>query len=102
MKELDQFMAIAKTTYNETMRKWKEGGGGIIGYFCPNVPEEMIIAAGMLPFRLRAPESTSTTDAERYLSSLNCSYCRHVVDEGIKGKYDFLYSVRIQLEPITY
>lgn len=90
MKELDPFLEVAATTYNASMERWTAGGGKIVGYFCPNVPEELIIAAGLLPFRLRAPESTETTDAEKYLNSLNCSYCRHVVDEGLKGRLDFM------------
>ncbi|MBT8341599.1 MAG: 2-hydroxyacyl-CoA dehydratase [Desulfatitalea sp.] len=90
MKALKPFLEIAKSTYNLYMKAWKENGGKIVGYLCPNVPEELLIAANLLPFRLRAPESTETTDAEKYLNSLNCSYCRHVVDEGLKGKYDFM------------
>lgn len=90
MKELDRFMEITKTTYNDTMKAWKEGGGKIVGYFCTNVPEELIVAAGMLPYRLRAPESRDTSEADRYTTYLNCTYCRHVVDDALQGNYDFL------------
>ena len=90
MKELDRFMEITKTTYNETMKAWKEGGGKIVGYFCTNVPEELIMAAGMLPYRVRSPESRDTSEADRYTTYLNCTYCRHVVDDALLGNYDFL------------
>jgi len=90
MTELSQFSDLARTTYNLDMQKWKERGGRIVGYFCPNVPEEIILAAGMLPYRLRAPESRDTTEADRYTTYLNCTYCRHTVDEALLGKYNFL------------
>ncbi len=90
MKELDRFMEITKATYNDTMKQWKEGGGRIVGYFCTNVPEELVMAAGMLPYRLRAPESRDTSEADRYTTYLNCTYCRHVVDDALLGNYDFL------------
>jgi benzoyl-CoA reductase subunit C len=90
MRELDRFMEIVKTTCNETMKAWKEGGGKIVGYFCTNVPEELIMAAGMLPYRVRSPESRDTSEADRYTTYLNCTYCRHVVDDALLGNYDFL------------
>ncbi len=90
MKELERFMEITKATCNDTMKAWKEGGGKIVGYFCTNVPEELIMAAGMLPYRLRAPESRDTSEADRYTTYLNCTYCRHVVDDALLGNYDFL------------
>ena len=90
MRELDRFMEIVKTTCNETMKAWKDGGGRIVGYFCTNVPEELIMAAGMLPYRVRSPESRDTSEADRYTTYLNCTYCRHVVDDALLGNYDFL------------
>lgn len=36
----------------ETARAWKRGGGTVVGYFCDNVPVELILAAGCLPFRI--------------------------------------------------
>jgi benzoyl-CoA reductase/2-hydroxyglutaryl-CoA dehydratase subunit BcrC/BadD/HgdB len=36
----------------EELKRFKEGGGKIIGTFCVMVPEEIIYAAGMIPIRL--------------------------------------------------
>jgi benzoyl-CoA reductase/2-hydroxyglutaryl-CoA dehydratase subunit BcrC/BadD/HgdB len=33
-------------------REWKGRGGKVVGYFCDIVPEELISAAGFLPYRL--------------------------------------------------
>ncbi|MEW6440903.1 MAG: 2-hydroxyacyl-CoA dehydratase family protein [bacterium] len=90
MKELAIFMDCVKKTLNPTMEAWKNSGKKIIGYVCTNVPEEIILAAGMLPYRIRAPESREVSESDRYLTYLNCSYCRHLVSEALGGKYDFL------------
>lgn len=90
MEELGRFLDATTTTCNDAMWRWKEQGGKIIGYVCSSVPEEIILAAGMLPYRIRAPESRETSEADRYTTYLNCSYCRHVIDEALRGRYDFL------------
>lgn len=90
MEALNRFMDLTRTTYNEAIREWKTGEGKIVGYLCTNVPEEIILAAGMLPYRIRAPESRNTSESDRYLTYLNCSYCRHIVDDVLLGRYDFL------------
>jgi len=90
MHPLERFREMSRATLNTTAQDWKNRGGRIVGYVCTNVPEEILLAAGALPFRLRAPESRDTSDADRYTTYLNCTYCRHLVDEGIKGRYDFL------------
>ena len=90
MKELEYFIDIVNEQENDTVKKWRKTGGKIVGYVCPNVPEEIIMAAGALPYRLRPRESKETSEGDRYTSYLNCAFCRHVVDEGLRGKYDFL------------
>lgn len=90
MEELERFAELGRDTLNPEMRRWKEAGGKIVGYFCTNVPEELFLAAGLMPYRIRAPESRDTSEADRHTTYLNCTYCRHVVDEALLGKYDFL------------
>jgi benzoyl-CoA reductase/2-hydroxyglutaryl-CoA dehydratase subunit BcrC/BadD/HgdB len=90
MKELEYFIDIVNEQENDTVKKWRKTGGKIVGYVCPNVPEEIIMAAGALPYRLRPRESKDTSEGDRYTTYLNCTFCRHVVDEGLRGKYDFL------------
>jgi len=90
MDELERFAELSRATLNPEMRRWKEAGGKIVGYFCTNVPEELILAAGVMPYRIRAPESRDTSEADRHTTYLNCTYCRHVVDEALRGNYGFL------------
>ncbi len=50
-------------------RAWRQAGGRVVGYLCDNVPEELILAAGFLPYRLSGdPQfSTSIKPLERYV-----------------------------------
>jgi benzoyl-CoA reductase/2-hydroxyglutaryl-CoA dehydratase subunit BcrC/BadD/HgdB len=90
MKELQYFTDIINEQENETVKQWKQRGGKVVGYICPNVPEEIIMVAGALPYRMRSRESKETSEGDRYTTYLNCTFCRHVSDEGMRGKYDFL------------
>ena len=92
-KALDTFKEATQTILNPVLKKWVDGGGKVVGYFCSYGPEEVITAAGMVPMRVRATGSTSTELADAYLSSINCSFCRHAFNAGLKGDYGFLEGV---------
>lgn len=92
-KALDTFKEATQTIVNPVLQKWIDGGGKVMGYFCSYGPEEIITAAGMVPMRVRATGSTSTELADAYLSSINCSFCRHAFNAGLSGEYDFLEGV---------
>jgi len=89
-KAFDRLSDVASTLVNPEMRRWKEEGGGIVGYFCSAMPVEMITAAGLLPFRVRATGSTGTELSDSYFSSINCSFPRHAFNMALRGEYDFL------------
>lgn len=90
MEELRIFEESIRTTLNPALQAYRDAGGKIVGYFCTNVPHELILAAGALPYRIRAPESRELDESDRYMTYQNCSYCRHVVNEALKGRYEFL------------
>jgi len=92
-KALDTFKEATQTILNPVLKKWVDGGGKVMGYFCSYGPEEIITAAGMVPMRVRGTGSTSTELADAYLSSINCSFCRHAFNMGLSGEYDFLEGV---------
>jgi bzd-type benzoyl-CoA reductase N subunit len=92
-KALDTFKEATQTILNPVLKKWIDGGGKVMGYFCSYGPEEIITAAGIVPMRVRATGSTSTELADAYLSSINCSFCRHAFNAGLSGDYDFLEGV---------
>ena len=89
-KALQEFTEATETLVNPALRRWREQGGKVVGYFCSYVPEEIITAAGFVPFRMRATGSTGTELADAYLSSINCSFTRYCLNMGLQGEYDFI------------
>ncbi len=92
-KNLDAFREAADTIVNPQLQKYMDNGGKVMAYWCCYAPEELITAAGMVPFRVRATGSTGTEEADAYVSSINCSFCRHAFNMGLNGNYDFLEAV---------
>ncbi len=92
-KALEVFEEATQTLLNPSLKKWKENGGKIIGCYCSYIPEEIITAAGYVPFRMRGTTSTGTDLADACMSSINCSFSRHSLDLGLRGEYSFLDGV---------
>ena len=86
----DKFAKIAGGLMNTEIENWKKQGGKVMGYLCPVIPEELIVAAGLLPFRIRGTGSTSTSIADAYYNDVNCDFPRHCFNQALLGKYDFL------------
>ncbi|MCJ7520679.1 MAG: 2-hydroxyacyl-CoA dehydratase family protein [Dehalococcoidia bacterium] len=89
-KVFAQFSEATETLLNPALQSWKEQGKKIVGYFCSTVPEELIAAAGLAPFRMRATGSTSTEESDAYYSSINCSFPRHCFNLALIGEFKFL------------
>lgn len=85
-----QLSEVAQILANEETRGWKDKGNKVIGYFCCSMPDEIITAAGMLPFRIRGTGSEGTELADTFFSSINCSFPRHAFNMALKGEYNFL------------
>ena len=83
----------AQTLENPWIREWKEQGGNVVGYFCSSMPEELLTAAGLLPFRMRATGNTGTDLSDVYLSSINCSFVKHCLNAALAGDLKFLDGV---------
>lgn len=67
-------------------RAWKARGGKVVGYRCLTVPEELILAAGMLPHPLYGtPDPVGPADA--YFQSCSCELVRNLFDRALAGKY---------------
>ena len=66
---------------------------GCMPYFCP---EELVHAAGMIPFGLWGAE-TRVSEAERYLPAFICSIVQTTLELGIRGEYNGLSAVMIPI-----
>jgi benzoyl-CoA reductase subunit C len=87
---LDELTAIAGTLYSPHIEQWKAQGKKVLAYNCSYMPEEIIHAAGLLPFRLKGTGCGGTAMADSYLAPVNCSFCRACLELLMQGKYDFL------------
>ncbi|MEJ5185998.1 MAG: 2-hydroxyacyl-CoA dehydratase family protein [Candidatus Geothermincolales bacterium] len=82
--------ARASQIETEYVRRFKEGGGKVVGYGCVATPVEIVEAAGLLPYRIKAFGHPDTSLGDSYLSRFNCRFCRACLSLGLDGSYDFL------------
>lgn len=87
---LEKMLRTASDLTNPALLDFKEKGGRVMGYYCPFVPEELFIAGGFLPFRIRGTGSVETDRADAYFNTLNCCFVRHSFNQLLLGRYDFL------------
>ncbi len=80
---------------HEYAKDWKQRTGNkVMGCFCSYVPEEILVAADILPVRvLGSHEPQNVT--EPYLFGMYCPFCRDVLAQGLKGRYDYLDGITI-------
>lgn len=90
MSALDELTKLADSLENKAAKDWKSQGKKVVGFFCSYVPEEILYAADVLPYRVAARGCTETTSADVYLTHLNCSFVRSCLEYALEGKYDFL------------
>ncbi len=86
---------IARSIYNPYVEDWKNQGKKVIGYPCTYVPEEIIHASSMLPFRLRGIGTTSLSIGDTYFGPVICSFPKAILQLAGEGKYNFLDGVII-------
>jgi benzoyl-CoA reductase subunit C len=73
--------------------EWKKQGKPVIGVMSSYVPEEVITAAGMLPWRIAGTFREDLEAARVYRGDSTCSYCNHVLELFLNGELDFLDGV---------
>ena len=62
---------------------------GVLPYFCP---EELVYAAGMLPFGLWGAEMQAN-ESKRYFPAVICSLLHTALDLGLRGALNGLFAV---------
>ena len=71
-------------------REWKgKNKKSVIGYFCSYTPEEIIFAAGALPYRIFNTEGPNNR-ADAHLQAYSCSLVRGALEDGLSGNLEFL------------
>jgi benzoyl-CoA reductase subunit C len=90
MSALEELSQIASGIENPYLESWTAQGKKAIGFFCSHVPEEVLYAAGVLPYRLRAPGCADTSSADVYMGHVNCTFVRSCLEYIFTGRFDFL------------
>ncbi|MFX1329028.1 MAG: 2-hydroxyacyl-CoA dehydratase subunit D [Promethearchaeota archaeon] len=88
--ENDPFLNISQMIINPYIKEWQENNKKVIGHYCTYIPEELLYAADLLPFRIRATGHEHTDLADIYMVRFTCSFIRATLDMALRGIYDFL------------
>ncbi|MEW6742206.1 MAG: benzoyl-CoA reductase, bzd-type, subunit N [Planctomycetota bacterium] len=80
---------------HEYAREWrKKTGGKVLGCFCTYVPEEILVAADVLPVRLLGSHQPQNV-TEPHIFGMFCPFCRDVLAQGLQGRYEYLDGIMI-------
>ena len=90
LKHLIEFENLLQETENALVRKAKAEGRILIGMNCYQLPEVLLNLPGCTAVRMRAPHTSSLEIGTYYMTSLNCEYCRALVERCMEGGYNFL------------
>jgi benzoyl-CoA reductase/2-hydroxyglutaryl-CoA dehydratase subunit BcrC/BadD/HgdB len=88
---LKEFETIASTGYRDIASRLPKGCVPI-GFFCPFVPEELIHAAGALPFRLMGG-ATKMSHVQAHLPPNCCHLAKSSLESLLQGELDFLRGI---------
>ena len=86
MNPLENLRSIAQSPYAYAQSSTAKP---FLGYFCSYVPEEIITAAGAIPFRLFGTREDISL-ADTHLQSYCCSLVRGGLEDALAGRLDFL------------
>jgi benzoyl-CoA reductase subunit C len=91
-KALDEMIRLTSPfPESVAVKDWKAAGGKVFGWVNPFVPEEILHAAGVLPFHVTGNnEPVQMQGAEAHILSNTCSYIRTCWQLQLDGKYKFL------------
>jgi bzd-type benzoyl-CoA reductase N subunit len=90
MSALEELNQVASGVENSYLEEWTAQGKKAVGFLCSHVPEEILYAADVLPYRLRAPGCTDTASADVYMGHVNCTFVRSCLEYIFAGRFDFL------------
>lgn len=89
MQLLEKLCQIAENPYEYAEKIKGDIRAPIIGYFCSYAPEEVICAAGAVPFRIFGTRGDISL-ADAHLQSYCCSLARGGLEDALTGRLAFL------------
>ncbi|MGD9117816.1 MAG: 2-hydroxyacyl-CoA dehydratase family protein [Dehalococcoidia bacterium] len=79
-----------KANRTKWAKEWQKEGKKVIGVLDSLVPEEVIYAAGMLPWRIQGTWKEDVSRAMNYRYPQGTTYLNHVLESFLAGELDFL------------
>ena len=92
---MDQFKEFHRIAQNpaEYARDWKQRTGKpVIGSLCSYAPEEVLLAAGVLGYRIFGT-GAEVSKADSHMQAYSCSLVRGALEETLTGGLEFLDGV---------
>ena len=90
-RPLDELLLACRELLEDTdfptVRRWREAGGKVVGHFQVYFPEEIVHAAGMLPFRVRGAPVEAVQADSRFGSYL-CSILKTSLELALSGRVE--------------
>ena len=86
---LKKFQTVSENPHEYARSIKAQTGKKIIGFFCSYTPEELLQAAGVIPFRLFGT-ARDIELAESHLQSYCCSLVRGGLEDALRGRLDFM------------
>jgi benzoyl-CoA reductase subunit C len=71
-------------------RELHDAGRKVIGYFCCFVPDEIITAFDMVPYRIQGSQNEPIDQADAHFETMACPFARSCFNLALKGEYAFL------------
>lgn len=89
--DLDSILTYCREVVEDpdfpTVRRWREGGGKVLGHFQVYFPEELAHAAGVLPVKMRGAQ-VERREADSRFGSYLCSILRSSLELAMTGRLE--------------
>lgn len=90
MAALEELERIARRSCDDVAAEARAYGRKAMGFFCSYIPEEILYAAGFVPYRVRPLGYVETAQADGLMSVYNCSFARSCLEYALRGAYNSL------------
>jgi benzoyl-CoA reductase/2-hydroxyglutaryl-CoA dehydratase subunit BcrC/BadD/HgdB len=87
---IKEMLRVSETLSNSYIEDWKLQRKKVLGYYCTDIPEEILHAGNILGYRMRGTEAEGSGRADTIMNRFNCSFVRATLDLIMQGKYGFL------------
>ncbi len=89
MRALERFREVAADPRAELARVKERSGLAAVGYFDSYLPEELIMAHGLIPYRVTVDGRDDVRSME-YIQAYACPAARNLLDQALRGDLDLL------------